>query len=91
MKVELIYLANEQNSFHQSLELDKDCSVQEAIQQSNLFKEYPDLTLDFLSVGIFSQKVELTQKLKDGERIEIYRDLTISPMDKRRLLASKRK
>ena len=91
MKVELIYLASDSETFHQSLTVTKPCNIKNALLTSHLFEAHPELSIDFLTVGIFSQKVSLSHLLSDGERIEIYRDLTISPMEKRRLLASKRK
>lgn len=91
MQVELIYLASPTQAFHQSLTLKSSCTVREALLCSDIFSTHPDLSIDFISVGIFSQKVSLEHLLEDGERIEIYRDLTISPMEKRRLLAAKKR
>lgn len=39
-------------------------------------------------VGIFSQKKALGHHLKAGERVEIYRPLTLSPMAKRKTKAA---
>lgn len=91
MNVELIYLASDSKTFYQSLILTEPCNIKDALLASRLFDAHPELSIDFLAVGIFSQKVPLSHVLSEGERIEIYRDLTISPMEKRRLLASKRK
>ncbi|MFC0821190.1 RnfH family protein [Moraxella marmotae] len=38
-------------------------------------------------VGIFSQKKSLNTVLQDGDRVEIYRALTIDPMGKRKALS----
>tara|TARA_B110000879_G_C11135384_1_gene497885 strand:- start:330 stop:605 length:276 start_codon:yes stop_codon:yes gene_type:complete len=91
MKIELVYLGSDSQTFHQSLAVTKPCNIKDALLTSRLFDAHPELSIDLLTVGIFSQKVPLSHVLKDGERIEIYRDLTITPMEKRRLLASKRK
>lgn len=91
MRIDIIYIDDNQNIFHESIEVEEQCSVKEAIMASSLLEQDDRLSIDALSVGIFSQKVSLSHSLREGERIEIYRDLTISPMDKRRLLASKRK
>ncbi|WP_269915260.1 RnfH family protein [Acinetobacter sp. HY1485] len=53
-------------------------SVQDAIEQSGL-----DLPQDFVC-GIFSEKVGLDTVLNDGDRVEIYRPLTINPKEIRR-------
>jgi uncharacterized protein len=39
-------------------------------------------------VGIFGKLVELSQALRDGDRIELYRPLQIDPKDARRKRAS---
>ena len=41
-------------------------------------------------VGVFSQKRRLDTTLRSGDRVEIYRDLTIDPMGKRKALSKKR-
>lgn len=91
MKVELIFLASPTQTFNQTLTFEAPLSVKEVLLDSELFKTHPELSIDFISVGIFSQKVPLDHMLADGERIEVYRDLTISPMEKRRLLADRKK
>ncbi len=90
MIVEIIYLANETQNFKQSLSLDKPSSAEQALKSSEIFKSHPELLIDSLELGVFSKKINLDCLLKDGDRIEIYRPLTISPMEKRRLLASKK-
>ena len=91
MIIELIYLANADESFHQSLKVDKSCTVLQALKASKIFVQYPELKPDNLDIGIFGQTASLLTNLKDGDRVEIYRPLTISPMDKRRLLARRKK
>jgi putative ubiquitin-RnfH superfamily antitoxin RatB of RatAB toxin-antitoxin module len=58
---------------------------------SHLFEQYPQLQIDNLVVGIFGKRAQLEDNIYEGDRVEIYRELTISPMDKRRLLAETRK
>ena len=91
MQIEIIYLASPTQSFHQKLTLDAPCTVKEALLTSDLLLNHPQLSIDCLSVGIFGQKVSIDYLLNVGDRIEIYRDLTISPMEKRRLLAMRKK
>lgn len=87
MKVEIIYIDEKQKVFHHKLTFETSSSAKQALMQSTLFEKYPELSMDSLTIGIFSKKVNLDYQLKDGDRIEIYRPLTISPMEKRRLLA----
>lgn len=51
-------------------------------------EKYPQI-FDY-EVGVFSQKVAWTYRLQAGDRLEIYRPLTISPMRKRQLIMAQR-
>jgi putative ubiquitin-RnfH superfamily antitoxin RatB of RatAB toxin-antitoxin module len=90
MIVEIIYLASKEQVFHQRLKIDSASTAEQALKNSKLFLEYPELFIEELNIGLFSKKITLEYQLQDGDRIEIYRPLTISPMEKRRLLASKK-
>ncbi|TCV91172.1 hypothetical protein EC912_11323 [Luteibacter rhizovicinus] len=47
------------------------------------------LSVDPDRLGIFSRRVDVTRLLEQGDRVEIYRPLTIDPMDARRRRASR--
>ena len=58
--------------------------------------ENPKLDDDYTSlndilIGIFSHSVSLSTIVQDGDRIEIYRPLTISPIEARRIRANKKR
>ena len=50
-----------------------------------------ELTCDAPPVGVFGEIRSLDAKIADGDRIEIYRPLTIDPKEARRLRAALRK
>jgi len=54
-------------------------TVLDAIDASNVKQLYPELKDQALTVGIFSQKVDLAHTVSAGDRIEIYRPLQIDP------------
>lgn len=64
-------------------------TIEAAIEYSGILKKYPHLKLTALSVGIFSTSKQLSDQINPGDRVEIYRPLTIDPMEKRRKLAKK--
>ncbi|WP_371414890.1 RnfH family protein [Hydrogenovibrio sp. JE_KL2] len=81
MKIEVAYaLPDKQYLFEQ--EVEEGTTVEQALKQSKLLKEVPDLSFD--KVGIFAQLVTLDTVLKDGDRIEVYRPLKADPRDRRR-------
>lgn len=58
--------------------------VGEAIDASGLRQAFPDLDADAAHVGIFGRRVPLEHPLRDGDRVEVYRDLEVDPMEARR-------
>ncbi len=90
MNVEVVYATPKQQVLL-SLQLVAPCSVQQAIMQSGILQQCPAIDLDQNTVGIFSKRVELTDLVKDGDRVEIYRPLIIDPKQARRLRAARKK
>ena len=72
-----------------SLSVPQGTSVAEGIEQSAIRDEFPELKMDLKAVGIFSRKVPLDHRLKEGDRIEIYRPLMADPKEMRRQRALK--
>ena len=56
----------------------------EAIEQSDIKDEFPEMKIDPAGIGIFSRKVALDHVLREGDRIEIYRPLIADPKEVRR-------
>ena len=75
------------------LEIAASSTILLAIKQSKILELFPELELDTLKVGIFSELKSLDTKLEAGDRIEIYRPLLIDPKQARldRVQAQKRK
>jgi len=73
------------------LEVDQSCTVIEAVQQSNIAEQFPEIDLDKAKFGIFAKVVKKDQALEDGQRIEIYRPLIADPKEARKKRAAKAK
>lgn len=86
MQVEIIYALPEQQKLI-PLTVSENSTVEQAITQSGILQQYPELQLENLLFGIFSNRAELQQILRPGDRIEIYRELKIDPKEARRLRA----
>ena len=86
MRVEVAYALPDRQEII-TLEVDEGCSIREAIESSGILQRFPDIDLAEQGVGVFSKKRELTDILELGDRVEIYRRLTIDPMDARRAKA----
>ena len=87
LKVEVVYVAKDKNIFFQQLVVQDGATIAEVLKRSSLFLEHPEAQK--CSVGIFSKKRSHEQLVKQGDRIEVYRELLIDPMEKRRQKAKK--
>ena len=65
----------------------QDMTAEQAIERSGILDEYEEIDLAVNKIGIFGNKVRLSQRLEPGDRVEIYRPLLISPRHARRLRA----
>jgi putative ubiquitin-RnfH superfamily antitoxin RatB of RatAB toxin-antitoxin module len=61
------------------IEVPEDATVQLAIEQSGILQKFPAIKLGETPVGVFGKAAELDDKLKPGDRIEIYRPITADP------------
>ena len=59
-------------------------AVQAAITASGLAQRYPEIEQAPLRVGVFGKVVALDTPLNDGDRVEIYRSLSVDPKAARR-------
>ena len=87
INVEIVYAPEEKPLFHIHLSLFEGATVMEAISQSGLETLYPQTANS--PVGLFSKRVSRDTVLKEGDRIEVYRPLTLDPKEKRRQRAEK--
>ncbi|BAW80799.1 hypothetical conserved protein [Candidatus Nitrosoglobus terrae] len=67
----------------------ENTTVEEAIQISNILKQFPEINLHKNGVGIFSKLTKLDAPLCHQDRIEIYRPLIADPKEIRRKRAAK--
>lgn len=68
--------------------VDEGTMVQTAILQSGILQQFTEIDLRENKVGIFSRPAKLTDQLKEGDRIEIYRPLLADPKEIRRKRAA---
>ena len=70
------------------LTVEKNCSIALAIARSKIMAQFPEIKLSENKIGIFGKLVTLDTIVADGDRIEIYRPLTIDPKELRRAKAN---
>lgn len=67
-----------------TVQVDEDQTVREAIVLSGILAIFPEINLDKQKVGMFGKICNLSDRVKAGMRIEIYRPLIIDPKEARR-------
>lgn len=90
MLIEVIYALPSQQ-ICLPLEVDEQCTIEQAIQASGILSRFPEIDLQSQKVGVFSKLKTLTDKLAPGDRIEIYRPLLIDPKEVRKKRAEQAK
>ncbi|WP_266157125.1 RnfH family protein [Dyella silvatica] len=83
MTVEVVYAAADYQILRR-VSLPVGSTVIQAIDASNIVAAVPGLQIDPTRLGIFSRKVALDDVLREGDRIEIYRPLSLDPKEARR-------
>lgn len=89
MRVEVVYaLPDEQQLL--VLDVEAGTTVEGAIERSGILSRFPDLVVAPDRVGRFGTRTALDARVRDGDRIEIYRPLIADPKEIRRARAKLR-
>lgn len=67
-----------------ALRLGEGSTVADALAAANLARYFPEMDLAAARVGIWSRPCARTTRLRDGDRVEIYRPLRADPKEMRR-------
>lgn len=78
--------------FEEEVGLNEGACVADALAAVADIEPFSTLDLSVLPVGVFNQVVkDRSRKLRDGDRVEIYRELLIDPMTARQQRAKVQK
>ena len=84
MQIEVAYALPERQEIL-VLKVEAGCTLREAILRSGILERFPEIDIERDATGIFGQIMPLTQILREGDRVEIYRPLTADPRIARRV------
>jgi uncharacterized protein len=82
--VEVVYSATPRQVDGVALLLPLASTVREALVASGLIERH-GLQIDAVRCGIWGRRCDPAHVLRDGDRVEIYRGLTVDPKEARRL------
>jgi len=66
------------------LQAEESCTIQEVIEYSGILQLFPEIDLSKQLVGVFGCLRKLTDSIKQGDRVEIYRPLLMDPKEARK-------
>lgn len=89
IKVEVCHCAAER-IFLQTLLVAAGSRIDDVLDRSNLFAEFPALDRASMKFGVFGKFKSAENTLHDGDRVEVYRELKVDPMEARRRRVTKK-
>ncbi len=73
------------------VEIEQGATIERVIDRSGILEIFPEIDLMVQKVGVWSKVKKLTDEVGDGDRVEIYRGLTMDPKEARRKRAKVKK
>jgi uncharacterized protein len=74
-----------------TLRLAAGATAEDAVRASGVLERHPEIDLGRHRIGIFGRVVPAQAPLRDGDRVEIYRPLTVDAKEARRRRAFRRR
>ncbi len=90
IQVEVVYALMDQCK-RVPLTVEEGTTVQQAVEQSGLLTEFPEIDLARNKVGVWAKLTKLDAMLRDKDRVEIYRPLIADPKEVRKQRAAEGK
>ena len=89
LPVQVCY-ATSQGEVWRDLEVEQGTTIAQAIEQSGILQEVPDLDPAQHPVGVYGKKRSPDTEVRARDRIELYRPLVADPQNARRRRTAKR-
>lgn len=83
IKVEVVFALPDSPALRR-VELEPGATIGDAIGESGICRDFPQIDTRKNRVGIFGRRLTLEAPLRDGDRVEIYRPLSADPKETRR-------
>lgn len=84
MKIELVYASAARTVHRAALEVPQGCRLGQALALAGWLERFPEIDGLGLAVGIWNHKASREGVLREGDRVEVYRDLRVDPKVARR-------
>ena len=84
IQITVVYSPSPRDVREVDLSLASSSTVLQALQASGLLQLFPLINPQATMVGVWGRKASLSQMLRENDRVEIYRPLTVDPKVARR-------
>lgn len=84
VSVSVVYSPVARQVYELNLVLESGSTAGQALLMSGFVQRFPELDRAPLAIGVWGQKADLQQALREGDRVEIYRSLVVDPKVARR-------
>lgn len=84
MRVTVAYSPAPREVREWELDLEEGATVSQALRASGLATEFPALDLESAALGVWGRKAVPGQRLRERDRVEVYRPLQVDPKLARR-------
>lgn len=83
LQVEVAYARPDKQKL-MAITLPLGATIEDAVHRSGMLRHFPEINLAVNPVGIFGKLAKLDTRLRNGDRVEIYRPLVADPKEMRR-------
>lgn len=84
MKISLLYAPAPREVVELVLEVHESCTLGDALAQAGWLVRFPEIQAEPLALGVWGRKAEWGRVLRDGDRVEVVRELRVDPKVARR-------
>lgn len=86
LEVEVVYARREHQTVL-SARVPPGTTALEAVRRSGLLRRHPELVAASLELGVYGNAVAHDYEVRAGDRVEIYRPLSVDPVSRRKRVA----
>ena len=90
LRVEVVYALPEREDAV-SVSLPAGATALDALRASGLLERHPEIDLTRQRIGVYGRVVGAEARLRDGDRVEVYRPLAVEPKEARRRRALRKR
>lgn len=85
MQVTVAYSSRAGQVWEAALSIDGDATVLDALHASGVLQHFPQIDLATARLGVWGKSCEPGRLLRERDRVEIYRPLSVDPKEARRV------